>query len=140
MNKSPTWFRVVAVLLVLWGLAACTSFWMHVSFDPDDPANPAYDRQLYRSLPGWLTWVYAVAVATTLAGAVALVARRWLAVPLFAVSLLAVVLQFGWTLGTTDLIAAKGFGIAAGPPIFIVAMTSWGLWLSLRARRRGWIG
>lgn len=140
MRKPPTWFRVVAVLLVLWGVAACASYVAHVRFDPDDPANPVYDRQLYKSLPAWLTWIYAVAVGTTLAGAVALLARKRLAVPFFAVSLVAVVVQFGWTLAATDLIAAKGLGIAAGPPAFIVGLTAFGLWLSARARRRGWIG
>ena len=72
MRKPPPWFRVAAVLLVLWGIAACASYVAHVRFDPDDPANPVYDRELYRSLPAWLTWIYAVAVGTTLAGAVAL--------------------------------------------------------------------
>lgn len=136
---APAWLRVVSWVLLLWSLAALSSFWVHLKFDPNDPANPAYDRRLYLALPGWLDWVYAVAVGTTFAGAVALLARRRAAVALFAVSLVAVVIQFGWVLSTTDLIVVKGWSIAAGPPAVIVGMTALGLWVAARAQARGWI-
>ncbi|HEU0044368.1 hypothetical protein [Sphingomonas sp.] len=136
----PVWFWVVAALLLLWGLAGIASFWMHLTYNPDDPANAAYDRQLYRSLPGWLNWVYAVAVGGGLLGAAALLMRHRAAVPLTIASLIAIVIQFGWTLGMTDLIAAKGFATAAGFPIFIFAMGLLGAWTARTARARGWIG
>ena len=138
--SPPGWFWVVATLLMLWSLAALASFGMHMSFNPDDPANPAYDRQLYKALPGWLNWVYALAVGTVFAGAIALLLRRGMAVPLFAISLVAVAIQFGWTLGTTDLIAVKGFGIAAGPPLVIFGLGVFAWWFARLAQRRGWIG
>lgn len=137
--KPPAWFWVVAVLLLLWSLAALASFWMHISFNPDDPANPAYDRQLYKSLPRWLTPVYAVAVGTVFLGALALLGRRAVAVGLFGMSLVAVVVQFGWTLARTDLIAVKGLGVAAGPPLVIFVLGVFALWFALLAGRRGWI-
>ncbi len=139
-TKPPGWFWALAAVLLLWSVAALASFWMHVTYDPNDPANPAYDNRLYKSLPAWLTWVYAVAVGTVFVGAVALLLRRGIAVPLFAISLVAVVVQFGWTLGMTDLIAAKGWGVAAGPPLVIAGSGVLALWLAARARQRGWIG
>lgn len=138
-EKPPAWFWIVATLLLLWAFAGCASFWMHMSYDSDDLANPAYDRQLYKSLPGWLNWVYAVAIGTSLGGAVALLLRQGVAVPLFAVSLTAVVIQFGWTLAATDLIAVKGWAVAAGPPLAICAFGVLGLWSARAARGRGWI-
>jgi hypothetical protein len=138
--KPPTWFWAVSALLLLWGLAGIASFWMHLSYNPNDAANPAYDNQLYKSLPGWLNWVYAVAVGGGLLGAVALLARHRVAVPLTIASLVAIVIQFGWTLGATDLIAVKGFAVAAGFPIFIFAMGVLGAWTAHTARARGWIG
>ena len=137
--KPPAWFWLVAGFLLLWSLAAMASFWMHVTYNADDPANPAYDRQLYKSLPAWLNAVYAVAVGTVFVGAVALLARRIAAVGLFGMSLVAVALQFGWTLGKTDLIAVKGFGVAAGPPLVIFGLGVFALWFALSAGRRGWI-
>lgn len=138
--KPPAWFWVVTALLVLWGIAACASYAMHMRYDPDDQANPAYDRQLYKSLPGWLNMVYAVAVGTVLAGALALAIRAKEAALLFVISLVAVVIQFGWTLGATDLIAVKGVGVAAGPPLVIFLIGAFALWFARLSRRRGWIG
>lgn len=138
--KPPTWFWVAAGLLLLWSLAGLASFWMHLSYDPDDPANPAYDNRLYKSLPGWLNWVYTVAVGAGFAGAAALLARHRAAVPLYAASLIAIVVQFGWTLSATDLIAAKGWAVAAGLPLVIFLLSVFGLWLARQARARGWIG
>ena len=139
-TKPPTWFWIVAILLLLWGVGACASYVMHQRFDPDDPANPVYDRQLYKSLPAWLNWVFAAAVGTVLAGAVALLFRVKEAVFLYVMSLIAVVIQFGWTLGATDLIAVKGWGVAIGPPLVILLFGVFGLWFAIRSRRRGWIG
>lgn len=138
--RPPAWFWALSAFLLLWSLAALASFWMHLHFNPEDPANPVYDRQLYMSLPWWLNWVYGIAVGTVFGGAVALLMRGAVAVPLFAVSLIAVVLQFGWTLGATDLIAVKGIGVAAGPPFVIFALGVLALWFAALARRRGWIG
>ena len=138
--KPPGWFWIVAGLLVLWGLAACGSYAMHMGYNPDDPANPAYDRQLYKSIPGWVNVVYAVAVGTVLAGALALAIKAKEAAFLFAISLIAVMVQFGWTLGATDLIAVKGVGVAAGPPLVIALTGAFALWFARLSRRRGWIG
>lgn len=139
-RKRPVWFWIVAAVLLLWSLAALASFWMHITYNADDPANPAYDRQLYKALPAWLNWVYAVAVGSVFAGALALLARRAVAVSLFGVSLLAVAVQFGWTLGTTDLIAVKGWGVAAGPPLVIFGLGVFAWWFARHAQRQGWIG
>lgn len=138
--KPPAWFWGVATLLLLWAFAGAASLWMHLTYNPNDPANPAYDNQLYKSLPGWLNWVFAVAIGTTIGGAVALLTRLRVAVPLYAIALVAVVIQFGWTLGATDLIAVKGWGVAAGPPVVIIAFGVLGHWFARLARGRGWIG
>lgn len=140
IRRASAWFTVTAALLLLWGLAACFSFYMHVTFDPNDPSNSAYDRQLYLSLPAWLDYVYAVAVGTVLLGAAALLARSRIAIPLFLVSLVAVVVQFGWTLGATDLIAVKGPATALTAPVVIFGIGCFALWFARLARRRGWIG
>ena len=137
--KPPVWFWAVAMLLLLWSFAGAASLWMHMTYNPDDPANPAYDNQLYKSLPGWLNWVYAAAIGTTIGGAIALLVRHGVAVPLYAIALVAVVIQFGWTLGATDLIAVKGWGVAVGPVAVIVAFAVVGLWFARLSRGRGWI-
>ena len=55
-------------------------------------------------------------------------------------SLVAVVVQFGWLFATTDMIAQRGFAATAGFPIFIVAIAVFQIWFAGHAIRRTWIG
>jgi hypothetical protein len=139
-KRAPTWLTIVAVLLVLWGLMGCASFWMHLSFADRLDTAPAADRQLYASLPQWLNIVYATGVGTGLLGSVALLAKSRWAVPLYAVSLVAVIVQFGWTFAMTEIIALKGAAATIPFPVIIVAIAVAQVWLSRRALARGWIG
>ena len=75
-----------------------------------------------------------------LAAALALVLRSALARPLFLVSLVAVIVQFGWLFVATDIIAVRGATQVVPFPVFIAAVALFGVWLSGHARRRGWIG
>jgi hypothetical protein len=139
-QKPAGWFVAVAVLLVLWGLLGCVAFYMHVKFGPAiDPAATDWDRAYYAALPGWFTPVYAVAVGAGLLGAIALLLRSKLAQPLFLISLIAVIVQFGYVFLATDLLAHKGAATTVPFPSFIVAVAVFQIWLAQLARRRGWI-
>ena len=140
-RQVPLWFRITAVILLLWGIAGCYACFQQFRFGADamGPATD-YDRALYASLPVWYNAIYAVAVGTGLLGALALLMRSVLAVPLYAISLIAVVIQFGWLFATTDIVAVRGAGAVLPFPILIAAIGAFALWLSRYARRRGWIG
>ena len=97
-----------------------------------------YDRALYARLPVWYNAVYAVAVGTGFLAALALLLRSVLSIPLFAISLVAVLIQFGWLFAATDIIAVKGVWVTYFP-IFIAAVTAFALWLARHARARRWI-
>ena len=139
-TRAPGWFTAVAILLLLWGLAGCGAFWTHLRFADRLATAPAADRQLYESLPAWLNYVYGLAVAGGLFGSIALLARSRQAVPLYALSLVAVVVQFGWTFAMTDILALKGAAATVPFPLFIAAVAVFQLWLARRAAARGWIG
>lgn len=140
-SPPPVWFRVVAILLLLWGVAGCYACYLQFRLGAAAMGAPTdYDRALYAALPVWYNAVYAVAVGTGFLGALALLTRSVLARPLFVISLVAVVIQFGWLFVTTDIIAHKGAGTVLPFPILIVAIAAFGAWLSAKARRRRWIG
>jgi hypothetical protein len=140
-TRPPLWFWIVAVLLLLWGLSgtfACIQQW-RLGAEAMGPATN-YDRILYARLPGWYNPVYTVATVGGLLGAVALLARSRWAEALFAVSLAAVVIMFGWLFVATDIIAWKGAGTVLPFPILIAAVAAFGIWFSRIAHNRGWIG
>ena len=139
--KPPLWFWAVAVLLLLWnlfgGFVCLQQF--RLGADAMGPAD-AYQRSLFAQLPGWYRWNFVFAEVTGIGGALALLARHRIAVPLFVLSLLGVVVQFGWLFAFTDVIAQEGFGKAAGLPITVFVICLVQVWLARRARARGWIG
>lgn len=139
-QSPPRWLGAVAVLLVLWGLAGIFAFYGDVTMNESRlAAMSEYDRALFASRPGWFIWVYGAAVWAQLFAAIALLLRRRLASALFAVALLAVIVQFGWVFLATDIVAAKGAATVVPFPVLIVAVAVFGLWLSRRGSQRGWL-
>ena len=59
---------------------------------------------------------------------------------LFIVSLIAIMVQFGYLFAATDLLAVKGAGVVLPFPIFITVIAGVQVWFAGVARRRGWIG
>lgn len=140
--RPPAWFWIVGVVLLLWGLMGCFAAYMQITTGPEawgDVENAEYNRQLYASLPAWFNWVYGLAVGTALVGAVALLARKAIARPIFIVSVIAVVIQFGYSFLATDLIAHKGVAMTVPFPVFILAVAVFSVWFAGLAQRRGWL-
>ncbi|MBW6523212.1 hypothetical protein KZ810_06840 [Sphingomonas sp. RHCKR47] len=138
-SRAPTWFRIVSVVLLLWAIAGCYACAQQFRLGADAMGSASsYDRALYASLPVWYNAVYAVAVGCGLLGAVALLARSVLAIPLTTLSLIGVLLQFGWLFATSDIVAAKGAWTAIFP-LVIVAVAGLSVLLARHARSRGWI-
>ncbi|KQS01865.1 hypothetical protein ASG11_13645 [Sphingomonas sp. Leaf357] len=139
-NKAPGWFWIVAVLVLLWGMMGVAAFYMDVTTTPERLAEMSeYDRELLASRPHWFLWLYGGGVWSGLFGAIALLARSRFAHPLFVLSLVLVVVMFGYFFGNSDIVAVKGFVAAAGFPILIAAIGAFEIWLSNHARRRGWV-
>ena len=141
-TKPPVWFWIVAILLVLWNaigcyfcveqfrLGAASAMW------EQDP----YHQALYQSLPAWYNYVYAVGTFGGLLGGLALLLRERRAIILFWISLIAVIVQFGYTFAMTDLIAHEGAAKVVPFPVFIAIVALVAIWFSGMAAKKGWIG
>ena len=139
-QRPPGWFIAVAIILALWGALGCIAFYMHVKLGPSvDPTATDWDRAYYAALPGWFNPVYAAAVFGGLLGSLALLFRSKFALPLFVISLAAVVIQFGYVFFGTDILAHKGAAMTVPFPVFIAAVAVFQIWLARFARHRGWI-
>jgi len=139
MNKPPSWYYVVAGLATLWALLGCFAYLSQVSMGPDAMAQlPAAQREIWAMTPAWVTGAYAVAVWVGLAGAIALLLRRNFARIAYIVSLVAIVVQFGWTFAATPILTTMG-ATAALFPLFIAAMGAVLVWFAGHAAARGWL-
>ncbi|WP_420144017.1 sugar transporter [Sphingobium sp.] len=122
--SAPRSFTIIAIVLLLWNLMGVMAFVMQYNMDlavlaETDPAG----ARIFAAMPGWLWIDYGVAVLAGTVGAASLLAKRKAAVALFLLSLVAVIVQFGYTFLATDLIAAKGVVVAMAFPILIFAIT-----------------
>lgn len=138
-DKSPTWFRVVTILAVIWNALGIVAYLMEVTMSPASlAALPPEQRELYETTPGWVTGAFALAVFAGFAGSVALAMRRRVALPLLVVSLAAAVLQMAYQFGVAKAASIMGPASMIMPAV-IVFIGAGLVWLCLHARRRGWI-
>lgn len=139
-TRVPIWFRIIAIVLIAWGAMGVFACVQQFRLGPDAMGDAtAYDRALYAALPAWYNWVYALAVGSGLAGAVALLLGKPVARSLFVISLISVVVQFGYLFAKTDIIASKGLWVTYFP-LAIVAVALFEVWLAGVAIRKGWAG
>ena len=130
------WFKYAAIASILFMALGCVSYLMQVTADP---ASLDLDqRAMLEAAPTWMWAAFAVAVWSGLAGTVLLFLHKRLAVPVLALSLLAVLVQFSAYLlvpGLRDLMSTNGFAI----PLIIVILTWTIFWFAWNSRKKGWL-
>jgi hypothetical protein len=139
-SSPPGWFRIVAIAGLLWNALGVVSYLMHVSMsDAQLAAMPPEERALWEAFPAWVTGAFAIAVFSGLAGALGLVMRKRWSVPLLGLSLVAILVQMGYTLLMSEMVAVMGAGSAV-LPVLIIVVGGLLLWLARMASQRGWLG
>ena len=138
-EKTPAWFWIVAGIALIWNLMGAGAYWTDVTMGPDAIRQlPQAQQDLRAATPSWLTGVYAIAVFSGLAAAIALCVKQMAAIPLFAVSLVAVVVQMGYVflgMGAADVLGPQAMVF----PGIIIVLGAFLLWFSIKSRGRGFI-
>ena len=100
---------------------------------------PPEQQQVNLATPGWVLVVFGIAVSAGVLGSLGLLLRQRWAVPLFLLSLLAVVVQTIGAYLTTPAWELMGASHLVMPVIVtLVAAFLW--WYAGRARAKGWLG
>ena len=122
-------FWIIAIVALLWNLAGDFAWYSqsHADLAAMAKTDPVTAR-IWQAMPGWAWAAYAVATWSGTAGAIALLARHRFAVPLFALSLLCVIIQFGWSFLGTDLLATKGPTTLVFPALIALIALAETLW------------
>jgi hypothetical protein len=139
-SQPPKSYWIVSGLAVLWMIFGVIAWVMDLMTDEATIAQLSEgQRQLYAARPQWLFAVYGVAIFSGLAGAIALLLRSSWATMLLALSLVTIIVQFGYTF--LAMRAVQVLGPAAAIPfplvIFLVGVSL--LWFAQRSRKAGWI-
>lgn len=139
MSKSPLWFKVVAVLAILWNLIGCLAFASDIRLTPDDVAKlPDAQQALYNARPSWAVASTAVAVVGGALGSVALIFGKKLALPLFIASLIGLLIQdYGMFVSVDGAALADSTAVLLQSLVMIIAVGL--IFLSRKGISRGWL-
>ena len=137
--RPPLGFMAAAGLAILWALAGVYACYTQLTLSADQlAALPTAQREAFTAMPQAIRLAYVVAVTGGSVGAVLLILRRRQARIAFIVSLIGVVVQFGWVFGVFHGVARLGPSALAFPA-FIVAATVGEIWLAGLGLKRGWL-
>jgi hypothetical protein len=140
MNARPRRVMIVSILLLLWNLIGIGAFFAQWQMVAGVMADlPPEQQAMWRAMPGWAWASYGIAVFAGAMGAIGLVMRKAWAVPLLALSLVAVLVQFFNAFVLQDGIATVDAN-AVFFPLFIIAVGILQLALSRRWKAAGWLG
>lgn len=135
----PGWFKVVAVVAILWNLIGVAQFFAQVMMSAEAVAElPEAQRQMLEAMPGWVMVAFAVGVFAGTAGSVLLWLRKSLALPVLILSFVGAGSQFLYN------VLVAGAPEVLGPPFVILAGLIIGvgaglIGLAWHAGRRGWL-
>lgn len=134
----PAWFRIVALLAVLWNAFGVFQYLSSVGLFGDPMTGmTAEQRAAAESIPPAIIGAFALGTFAGLLGSLGLLLRSRWAVPLLVLSLLALIALEGWIVFLSGALELFG-GIALPATIVVVALLL--AWLAWHARQRGWLG
>jgi len=136
--RPPGWFRIVALLAVLWNLIGVWTYLSKVGVAPEMMEMTAQETALAATMPTWATAAFAIAVFGGLLGSLGLLLGKAWARLLLILSLLGMLGQFGWWLLMSDAMAQIGASSAAMPAV-VVLIGLLLVWLASTGVKKGWL-
>jgi hypothetical protein len=130
------WYMVGAIASMLFMIAACTMYGLHVATNPQ--SLPIDQRTVFEAEPLWVTSAFGLAAVSGLVASAMLVLRRKLAQPLMLISLIATIAWAAGLLlvpGLRDVITTNDIAVA-----IVVAAIDWTIfWFARHSNQRGWL-
>ena len=135
----PAWFWGIAAISLLWNIIGCAIFLAEFfAQDAMIESMTNEQKQWARSTPRWIYFDFAISVGTGVAGSLGLLMRRRLSVPLFSISLVAVLIQMAYTMLIAGGLQVMGPSGAVMPTLVIAFSIAW-LLFSLFSNGKGWL-
>ncbi|MBT8258471.1 MAG: hypothetical protein KJO49_08370 [Bacteroidia bacterium] len=135
-NKPTTVFWVVAILATIWYILGVGAYLGNVyATEEAIAAMPQADQDYMANVPAWATAAFAISVWGGLVACIGLLMRKKWAVPLFMLSLLAVLVQSVYNFFMQDDIPLEGTRLIM--PIVVILISVFLVWYSKDAKNKG---
>ena len=139
-GKPPILFWAIAVVLLLWNFTGLMMYYGQVTMTPEMMAEAfsEVERAFMEQTPVWATAAYATAVTAGVIGAILMLLRKALALPLFIVSFAGVLIQNldAFVLrNVTEVWGSDSFTL----PLIVVVMCVFEIWYTRVASAKGWL-
>jgi hypothetical protein len=136
-DAPPAWFRIVALIAILWNAFGLFMYLSSVGLfgDPLTGLSEA-ERAIASSIPAWIMAAFAIGTFAGLAGSVGLLLRRRWAWPMLLLSLAALLILEGWIVFVSGAVELHGIAVPVAVTVGALLLA----WLAYHARRRGWLG
>jgi hypothetical protein len=132
-------FWIIGVAALLWNALGVMTYVMQVTMSDEAlGALPETERMLYENIPAWVTAAFATAVFAGTIGSLLLLLRKAVAVPVFILSLVAIVVQMFHNLFIADTVNVMG-APAVAFPVLVIVIAVFLVWYSQTAKKKGWL-
>ncbi len=135
---TPLTHWLIGGAALIWNLFGFSIYYMTVTITPEQMlARYEPDQIVYmESIPVWVTSAFAIAVTTAVIGSVFLLLRNALALPLFVISLVAILVQHTYSFVLSDVVAIFGMTqVYIASTVFVITILL--VFYSWRARAKG---
>lgn len=137
--KLPTTFWIISIVALLWNLLGLMSFFVQLMMtDEAIAALPEAEKALYEATPGWLNVIYGIAVVTGSLGSISLLIKKSWAIPLFLISLVAVLIQMSYSIFLTDAYSVYGWQ-SLMMPILVILISAFLWYYAKQCHAKGWL-
>ena len=136
-TKIPIWFWAISGAALLWNCVGLWDFYNSATLNEKYLSSfPGY-LEFIRDMPMWAKGAWGLAVSTSVIGTLGLLMRKNWSVPVFALSIVGMIVSFGYQFVATNKPEGTTATLIMSVIIWVVALFLYGL--SRRARSRGWL-
>lgn len=131
-------FWIISGAALVWNLIGMAAYVAYVTKSEEViAAMPEAERAMYDN-PEWVTAVFATAVTAGTIGSILLLLRRGWAVPVLALSLIAVVVQLIHLFTMSNAMQVAG-AQSAVMPLLVTVVAAYLVWYARAAKAKDWL-
>jgi len=139
-TKPHTAFWIIAVFALLWNLIG-VFFWISEYFLMTEEIKATLSPEqveLMDNSPSWNIYIYGIGVFGAVLASALLLMRKKMALPLFGISLIAILIVHGYWVFAMDTVGKMG-PKSLIMPVIVIAIAIFEYYYSKGAARNGWL-